>query len=156
MFYMILNVREKLNWSLRLSNMCCAPLVSCEGYSCFLSSSTFCLVSFLSGSLSPRDATACTLTLCSFEVNWSLTANLSSIPEQRYTNIPTNNSLEHMSACNENEYPRLPIMFPLPYLSTSLPRHWHMYIHVLGVVAFALPFTSLFTHAYICRCKHTF
>lgn len=45
--------------------------------SCFLSSSTFCLVSFLSGSDSPcLAATVWILTLCSLDVNWSLTVNM--------------------------------------------------------------------------------
>ena len=47
------------------------------GYSCFLSSSTFCRVSFLSGSVSPLAVTAWTFTRCSREVNWSFTANWS-------------------------------------------------------------------------------
>lgn len=61
-----------------------------QGYSCFLSSSTFCLVSFLSGSLSPFAETACILTRTNLLVNWSLTANWSLAPTCK-----SNNAWEH-------------------------------------------------------------
>ncbi len=62
-------------------------LTMAASISCFLSSSTFVLVSFRSGSDSPFAATVWIFTLNNLDVNWSFTMKTWSGSESQITNV---------------------------------------------------------------------